>query len=153
MNAIAKCFVAGLAVSCSLGSSAAGACDPVDVANEVAVADAMRYDALLKRDFDRLSELLADDLIYTHSSALVDDKTSLLDALVSGRVAYLGTAVSDRSIRAYGCTAVITGRGDFKVALEGKPLDIQLRFTNVWVKAARGWQMVAWESTRIPPPK
>ena len=41
-------------------------------------------------------------------------------------------------------------RGDFKVTLDGKDIEVPLRFTNVWVKRDGGWQMVAWEATRIP---
>jgi hypothetical protein len=34
--------------------------------------------------------------------------------------------------------------------VEGKPKLLNSRYTNVWVKGAKGWQMVVWQSTPIP---
>ena len=43
-----------------------------------------RYAAMVDADLDTLDDLLADDVIYTHSDASVDTKTSYLDMLRSG---------------------------------------------------------------------
>lgn len=127
------------------------ACEPGQVMAEVIGADAERYKAMENRDLATLSRYLGDDLIYTHSSAVVDSKDSYVESLRSGKVVYKQTRRSDLRVSAYGCTAVMSGRGDFSVTVDGKDIDVQLRFTNVWVKNPEGWQMVAWEATRIPP--
>lgn len=129
----------------------AGACEPGQVVAEVTGADAGRYQAMENRDIPTLARYLGDDLIYTHSSALVDSKESYIDSLRSGKVVYKQTRRTDLRVSPYGCTAVMTGRGDFSVSIDGKDVEVQLRFTNVWVKNPEGWQMVAWEATRIPP--
>jgi hypothetical protein len=98
-----------------------------------------------------LARYLADDLVYTHSTAVVDSKATYIESLRSGKVHYKHTVRSDVRVIPYGCTAVMTGRGDFKVAVDGKDIEVALRFTNVWVMNDEGWQMVAWEATRIPP--
>ncbi len=144
-----KGWIAGLALA---GMPVfAVACEPAQVAAEVAGADAERYKAMENRDVQTLARYLSDDLIYTHSTAVVDSKASYIETIRSGKVYYKHTERSDLRVTPYGCTAVVTGRGDFKVAVDGKDLDVQLRFTNVWVKGEAGWQMVAWEATRIPP--
>jgi ketosteroid isomerase-like protein len=127
------------------------ACEPGHVVAEVAGADAERYKAMENGDLPTLARYLADDLIYTHSSAVVDSKETYIDSLRSGKVVYKQTRRSDLRVSPYGCTAVMTGRGDFSVTIDGKGVEVQLRFTNVWVKNPEGWQMVAWEATRIPP--
>lgn len=129
----------------------AAACEPGQVMAEVLGADAERYKAMENRDLATLSRYLGDDLIYTHSSAVVDSKESYVDSLRSGKVVYKQTRRSDLRVSPYGCTAVMSGRGDFSVTVDGKDIEVQLRFTNVWVKNPEGWQMVAWEATRIPP--
>lgn len=129
----------------------AGACEPGQVVADVTAADAERYSAMESGDIPKLAKYLGDDLIYTHSSALVDSKETYIDSLRSGKVVYKQTRRSDLRVSPYGCTAVMTGRGDFGVSIDGKDVDVQLRFTNVWVKNPEGWQMVAWEATRIPP--
>ena len=34
--------------------------------------------------------------------------------------------------------------------IDGKPKIMNSRYSDVWVKGAKGWQMVAWQSTPIP---
>jgi hypothetical protein len=126
------------------------ACDRARVADEIATADANRYAALVAGDLAAVARYLGDELTYTHSSSVVDTKEAYLDALRSGKVVYRQTERSDVKITPYGCVGVMTGRGDFKVTLDGKDIDVPLRFTNVWVMRDGGWQMVAWEATRIP---
>ncbi len=129
----------------------AQACEQSQVVAEVIGADAERYKAMENRDVPTLSRYLADDLIYTHSTAVVDSKATYVESIRSGKVHYKQTVRSDIRVIPYGCTAVMTGRGDFKVAVDGKDIEVQLRFTNVWIMNDEGWQMVAWEATRIPP--
>jgi len=45
---------------------------------------------------------------------------------------------------------VVTGRAQMEVIVEGKPKLLNSRYTNVWIKGAKGWQMVVWQSTAIP---
>lgn len=134
-----------------VSAPATAACEPERVTVEVLEADTGRYRATIDQDVSTLATFLGDDLVYTHSTSAVDSKASYLESIRSGRVMYRRTDRSDLKVSAYGCVGVVTGRGDFKVTIEGKDMDVQLRFTNVWVKRDAGWQMVAWESTRIPP--
>ena len=136
----------------ALGSPAlAETCDPTLVPSEVLAADEARYVAMLAVDVAGLERLLGNDLFYTHSSTQIDDKAAYIEALRTGKVVFRETLRSDVRVVPYGCTAVMTGRGDFKVELDSKPLEVHIRFTNVWEKRGIGWQMVAWQATRFPP--
>ena len=46
--------------------------------------DRKRMVAMAEKDVATLNTVLADDLIYTHSSARLDTKQSLIGAMVSG---------------------------------------------------------------------
>ena len=46
--------------------------------------DAKRMAASVAKDFDALNQIIADDLIYTHSSARMDTKASLIGNMKSG---------------------------------------------------------------------
>jgi ketosteroid isomerase-like protein len=54
------------------------------------------------------------------------------------------------NIQVYGDAAVVTGHTKMEVMVDGKPKLLNSRYTNVWVKGAKGWQMVVWPSTPIP---
>jgi hypothetical protein len=119
--------------------------------DEILEADARRYRALIAADADAAGELLHEDLLYVHSSGVVDTKTSYLAALGSGtryRAAHLG----ESTVRRYGDVAMIHGTVTLEAEVGGVPRVLPIDFVNVWVLGSGGWQMVHWQSTLIPAP-
>lgn len=119
-------------------------------AEAVKAAELRRFAVMTARDYTALATILGDDLVYTHSSAVVDSKAAYLESLTSGRVTYKTITPSDLQVRVYGTTAIITGLAAMTVDANGEALNNRLRFTDVWVKRDGRWQMVAWQSTRMP---
>ena len=120
-------------------------------ADEALRAEDARYAAQTGRDFTALQQLLGDDLVYIHSSAIVDDKASYIETQRAGTVIYRTMRRSDVTVRTYGCLAIITGVGNFDVTNKGEDLSVEIRFHSVWAKRAGGIQFVSWEATRVPP--
>lgn len=133
-----------------LGLAQAAACEPVTEAQVQAAEDA-RYAAQTSLDYTALERLLADDLIYIHSSAVVDNKQSYIDSMRDGSVRYLAMKRSEVQVRTFGCLAVMTGVGQFDVQLKDKPLSVELRFHSLWISREGKLQFVSWQSTRLPP--
>jgi Domain of unknown function (DUF4440) len=106
-----------------LGPLAAGAkaaeCDGAITADEALKAEDARYAAQTKSDFDALERLYGDDLVYVHSTAVVDSKASYIDRQRSG-LHYRVMKPSDVKVRVFGCLAIITGRGDYEVTQNGQ---------------------------------
>jgi ketosteroid isomerase-like protein len=50
----------------------------------------------------------------------------------------------------HGDCAVVTGQVRIELLADGKPKTLNSAYTNVWIKGAKGWQMVAWQSTPLP---
>jgi ketosteroid isomerase-like protein len=124
--------------------------DAAKAADTVKELDAKRFAATTKNDFDTLASLLADDLVYTHSSAAVDGKTTYIDALRTGKTKYESIEPSDVKVRVYGVTAIVNGTAKLSVTTDGKTNSFSLRYTDVWVMRDNKWQMVSWQSTRLP---
>ena len=131
------------------GLSHAAPCDPVTEAQVQAAEDA-RYAAQTSLDYTALDRLLADDLIYIHSSAVVDNKSSYIDSMRNGSVRYLAMKRSEVQVRIFGCLAVMTGVGQFDVQIKDKLLNVELRFHSLWISRDGRLQFVSWQSTRIP---
>ena len=111
------------------------------------------FDALYsgeKQDIATLNDLLADDLIYTHSSARLDTKQSLIGNMESGSTVYQAVEPSDVKAQDLGDTVVLTGIAQIKVVSNGTPNAFGVRFTDVYAKRNGNWQMVTWQSTRLP---
>src|SRR3954447_14346743 len=112
--------------------------------------DRQRMEAMAKKDIAKLNELIADDLIYTHSSARLDTKQSLIGNMESGSTVYTAVEPSDVKAQDFGDTVVLTGSCRISVMAQGRPNSFSVRFTDVYANKGGQWQMVTWQSTRLP---
>ena len=138
------CLSFGLIVSGAKASD----CEGAITADEALKAEDARYAAQVNSDFDTMQRLYGDDLVYVHSTAVVDNKASYIERQRSG-LHYRAMRRSDASVRVYGCLAIITGKVDYDVTqngLNGKP---HLFFTSIWAKRGPNVQFVSWESTAM----
>ena len=112
--------------------------------------DAKRMQAMAKQDIATLNAILADDLIYTHSSGRLDTKQSLIANMQSGATVYTSVEPSELKAQDLGDAVVLTGIARIRVTSNGKPNAFAVRFTDVYAKRGGAWQMVTWQSTRLP---
>jgi hypothetical protein len=112
--------------------------------------DKKRMTAMVNKDLAALSSLLGDDLHYTHSSAAIDTKQSIIDKIKAGGLDYKKMEPSKVKAREYGDTVILTGEASVEVVSAGRPLKFGLAWTDVYVNRGGNWQMVSWQSTRLP---
>jgi len=112
--------------------------------------DRKRMTAMAQKDIATLNAVLADDLVYTHSSARLDTKQSLIGAMQSGATVYSAVEPSDVKAQDLGSAVVLTGVARIQVTSGGKPNAFSVRFTDVYANRGGQWQMVSWQSTRLP---
>jgi ketosteroid isomerase-like protein len=112
--------------------------------------DKKRMTAMAQKDIAALNQLLSDDLVYTHSSARLDTKASLIGAMESGSTVYTSVVPSDVKAQDLGDTVVLTGSCRISVNSGGRPNSFGVRFTDVYANKGNRWQMVTWQSTRLP---
>jgi len=98
-----------------------------------------------------MEKLFGEDLVYIHSSALVDGKASYIELMRSGEVHYRVMKRDEVTVRTYGCVAIITGRANFDVTVKGKDVSVELRFHSIWAKRDGALQFISWQATRVPP--
>ena len=141
-----KPAVLALALSAvAFGASAQSAAE-----KEIRAVELQRYKAMVDADYATLDRLLADDLLYAHSSGDIDDKSKLVGAMRSGARTYKKMTTDDTRYRVDGKLAVVTGRVAVEVARDGKPQAFSARFTAVYEKSPSGWRLAAWQTTRLP---
>ena len=112
--------------------------------------DKKRMTAMAQKDVATLNEIIADDLVYTHSSARLDSKASLIGNMESGSTVYTAVVPSDVKAQDLGDTVVLTGSCRISVNSGGRPNSFGVRFTDVYANRGGRWQMVTWQSTRLP---
>lgn len=119
----------------------------------VRAADDERIAATLAADKEKLAKILSDDLHYAHSNGGIDTKASLMDALASGKMKYLGLDYDERkfALAAPGI-ALMSGRVRLKASNPSGAVDVVLSFLAVWREEKGQWRFLAWQSCKIPPP-
>ncbi|MCY7350538.1 MAG: nuclear transport factor 2 family protein [Cytophagaceae bacterium] len=109
-----------------------------------------RFDAQVAKDTKVMDEILADDLVYTHSNGLQDGKKSYIAAIESGKSTYQFIEISSDTVRFYGPgTAIVTGQMKTSVVSNGQTNPLRLRYTDVYLRRNGTWKMVAWQSARL----
>ena len=112
--------------------------------------DKKRMHAMAQKDIATLKTLLSDDLVYTHSTARLDTKQSLIGNMESGSTVYTSVVPSDVKAQDLGDSVVLTGSCRISVSSGGNAMSFGVRFTDVYARRNGKWQMVTWQSTRTP---
>lgn len=117
---------------------------------EILALEERRFAAMTAGDMAALAALVHDDLVYTHSSGVVDGKASWIDSIRSGRVRYRKVARTEQRVRIFGDTALVTGRATLEADINGEAKTLKMLFLNAWTRTPQGWKFVAWQSTPAP---
>lgn len=73
----------------------------MSVVQEIAQLERRRFDAQIARDTTALADILADDLLYTHSNGHQDGKASYLASVASGQSRYDHVDIEALTVRPY----------------------------------------------------
>jgi uncharacterized protein DUF4440 len=117
---------------------------------EVRQVEIRRFAAMMQADTTALGGYLADELVYTHSNALVETRAIHLEAIATKRTIYESIAPVELSYRSYGETVLGTGTVKSRGSIGGTAFDVTLRVTTVHVRRGGRWLLAAWQSTRMP---
>lgn len=118
--------------------------------DRIIALDKERMQAMADKDIAKLNDLLCNELIYTHSSARLDTKQSLIGAMQSGATVYTAVEPSDVQAQDLGDAVVLTGVAQISVEVKGAPNQFGVRFTDVYQNQGGTWRMVTWQSTKLP---
>jgi ketosteroid isomerase-like protein len=109
--------------------------------------------AILKRNVAAIDPVLASDFAFTGPDGNVQGKAQFINDIKSGDLALEASAISDMKVRVYGDAAVATYTTTDKGQYKGQDIGGRYRWTDVFVRRAGKWQIVAGHGTPIAPPK
>ena len=106
--------------------------------------------AVLKGDIPAMDSLLADDYMAITASGTLQTKDEALANLRSGRTHFLSLEISDRKVRFYRTTALVTSVADVKATTPDGDISGSYRYTRVYVRDEHGaWKIVSFEASKI----
>jgi ketosteroid isomerase-like protein len=106
--------------------------------------------AIVHGNFAAMDGLLADDYMAITPTGILQSKEQALAALRSGAMKLSSLEISDRKIRLYGTTALVTSRAEVKGRGPEGDMSGSYRYTRVYVRDPHGvWKVVSFEASRI----
>ena len=129
------------------GSGAQECSGTITVAEALQAEDA-RFKAQMSGDGAAMKKLFGDDLVYIHSSTLVDTKQSFIESITSGNVKYRSMHRGDSTVRTYGGVAIVSGSAKFEVTVKGENRSLDLLYHAIWAKRIAGAQFISWQATK-----
>jgi ketosteroid isomerase-like protein len=117
---------------------------------QVLATEDQRFAAMLHADTAALAYLLASDLTYTHTDGEQNTKAEFLHILATGALHYAAIEPEARDVRVDGSIAIVTGDSKMRVESGGQVQAFRIRYLAVYRRRARRWELIAWQSTRLP---
>jgi ketosteroid isomerase-like protein len=116
----------------------------------IGAAEQALYRAMIDQDFTALDAILADDVVYIHSTAVAESKAEYLAGVRNGLYEYEAIASSGVTLRSVGDVAIQSGTVRMTVGERGQPRSpIILLFTLVWKREPPGWRLWQRHATRV----
>jgi len=108
-----------------------------------------RYQALVDGDILKTTELISNDLLYTHSNLTFEDMDAYLLALKSGKYKFESFVTdSTQYVFLNKKTVIAAGLVHMQGNYYDTPYKLDGRFTAVYIKRKRHWQLAAWQTTK-----
>lgn len=106
--------------------------------------------AMLKGNSADLANLLSDDYTAITAAGAIETKDEAVNSVRSGKFKLTSLEVSDRKVRIYHSTAVVTSVADIGGTRNDQSLNGRYRYTRVYVRNSAGqWKIVSFEASRI----
>jgi ketosteroid isomerase-like protein len=112
-------------------------------ATEVRALDFKLTEAYKQRKFDLLASLLDDDFVITFEDGSIYGKTGYISFSATTTIHVDLAEMADVKVRMHGNTAILTGVYHEKGKDKDGPYDFHDRFTDVWMKSAGKWRLIA----------
>jgi ketosteroid isomerase-like protein len=106
--------------------------------------------ALVARDWPRLSELIAPDLVHIHANGSIENRQAYLDS-VRSKLEFIRVERESLEVRSYGDTAIATGilKQTIRLKDSGAMIDMRLATTQVWGRTNNQWLQRSFHATHV----
>jgi ketosteroid isomerase-like protein len=107
---------------------------------------------IVARDKAAMEELFSDNLMYTHSSGIVENKSEYIANVMNGKWGYQSLDFKEVTVREMGKVAWVHCNNATVVIknAEGVETTIKMRFLHIYAKEKGKYRLIAHQATRQP---
>jgi ketosteroid isomerase-like protein len=120
--------------------------------DESAVAAAVESlkKAMIDADKAGLQKITAEQLSYGHSSGKVEDKTTFIENIVSGKSDFVTIDLTNQTIAVSGDAAIVRHTLSATTNDSGNPGSVKLNILLIWQKQKGEWKLLARQAVKVP---
>ncbi len=130
------------AAACGLASAA-------DPEREVREAEKAWASAVMRADAAALEQILDDQLIYAHSTGVIESKAEYLDRLRRGAQKYDLIEHRRLTVKLHGAAAVAHSEVRMTGRSNQEPFDNRLMMLHLWIRRDGRWRLAAHQTTQL----
>jgi ketosteroid isomerase-like protein len=122
---------------------------PAQSEDELRQAERAWANAVTQRDFNALERLLHDDLIYAHSTGVIETKGQYVGRLRTGAQRYDRIEHEKITVKLHGAAAVVHAIVHMTGEADKRPFDNRLMMLHLWVRQGGQWRLAAHQTTEL----
>ncbi len=116
---------------------------------EISQLSTNRIQWLLANKADSLANLYDVNSITVHGNGLIKTAKEQLEDVRSGKIAYKRIDVTENTVKDFGNTQVLVGKGVFNIALGAQEFTYTMVYMEVYQKQGNGWKLIARQASEI----
>lgn len=106
--------------------------------------------AMINADKDALLRITAKDLSYGHSSGKIEDQSTFVETIASGKSDFVSMELKNQTIKVSGKTALVRHELNAVTNDGGKPGEVHIGVLLVWKKQNRDWKLLGRQAFKLP---
>lgn len=110
----------------------------------------LRYEAVLRADFDAFAELCHEELVYAHSNGERDDLRGYVDKCRQGVYVYHRIDHPVDQVKILGDVALVMGEMQAELTIRGTRTELDNSALAVWIRVGSSWKLLAYQPTPKP---
>jgi ketosteroid isomerase-like protein len=114
----------------------------------IAAVEKLRQ-AMINGDRTSLENIAADSLSYGHSGGKVENKTSFVENIASGKSDFVTIELSEQTVSIVRNDAIVRHTLLANINDGGKPAVVKLKILLVWVKEKGEWKLLARQAVKL----
>lgn len=105
--------------------------------------------AMVDGDKAGLEKITADKLSYGHSSGKIEDKTTFVDNIVTGKSDFVTIELTNQTVSVSGDAAIVRHTLSATTNDNGNPGNVKLNILLVWQKQKGQWKLLARQAVKV----
>ena len=117
--------------------------------SEIKKLSGKRVEWLLHNNVDSLVSLYDENSITIHGNGMIRTTAEHINDIKSGRPTYKSIEIKEASVKDFGNTAVLVGKGIFSISINGQEMTQNMVFTEVYIKKNNQWKLISRQASQL----